>query len=441
MPSPEPTALLVVGLLAHQLGRLWEQGFVGAHHNYAPVFAVSAPKELTFAGQVVALPAALVAIVVVPAPAGPLVALALVLFWLFTVQRRLANHCWLGVVALVAMVFVPQSTHAVVARDLLVGLYLSAALFKLNSEYLFTNHSAGRVVTRFYLGLLGLRMPHALLRPVPALVILAEFLTGLSLLDRDFAPAGLVLAVAMHLAFGVSGNFGFSTVALVLWVVALASDSHGVAVPPVNSVWWVAVAVSAVLALLLGRTAAGRRSVSLLAKDLVQGATFGALCSIAFGAPAGRADWTGPLVHVLVGALFVVNFALVMVGAKLEWSFAMFSSLRPFGRSWLQRRWFTDWPRYYVLTLPDRIPVSLVKTVRPDFLYQATRPDNAVHESVVRRLEAVANRYDTTLMPVVVEPRDGELVPSTRAEQPPPRRTVLLFPAIVPRSFAKCYLG
>jgi len=441
MTALEPPALVVAGLLAHQVGRLWEQGFKGAHLSYAPVFAVGAPAWLTWTGQVVALPAALAAVVALPGSAGPLVALACVLCWLGTVQRRLANHCWLSVVALVVLVFAPPSAHAVVARDLLAGLYFSAALFKLNPEYLFTARSAGRVVTRFYLGLLGLRVPPALLRPVPVLVILAEFVTGLCLLDPGLARGGLVAAIAMHLAFGVSGNFGFSTVAMVLWAIALAAGPGGVAVPPVSSGWWAAIPVSAVLAVLLGRTAAGGRTPSFLAKDLFQGVTFGAVCAIALGAPAGRADWTGTLVHVLVGALFAVNFALVLTGAKLEWSFAMFSSLRPFGRSWLQRRLLTDWPRYYVLTLPDLIPAPLLDAVRPEFLYQATRPENAVHESVVRRLEATANRYGATLAPRVVEPGDGELVPSTRASQPPPRRAVLLFPAIVPRSFTKHYLG
>jgi hypothetical protein len=433
-----PLALLVAGLLAHQLVRMWEQGFAGVHHNYAPVFAIGLPQWATFVGQVAALPVALVVVVVVPAPLDALVP---VLCWLVTVQRRLANHCWLSLVALAAMALVPPAADAVVARDLLIGLYLSAALFKLNPEYLFTDRSAGRVVTGFYLRLLGLPTPRWLLGPVPVLVILAELLTGLALLSPDFAVVGLVLAIATHWAFGVSGNFSFSIVAMVLWVTAFASNADGVAFPPVTSAWWLAVPVSAALALVLGRTAAGRRSVSLLGKDLFQGAAFGALCAVALAAPPAPPAWSSPLVHVLVAALFVANFLLVLAGAKLEWSFAMFSSLRPFGRSWLQRGWIKDWPRYYLLTLPDRVPRHLLVAVQPQFLYQATRADNAVHESVVCRLEALARECDTTFAPRAVEPGNGELMLSARVDQLTPRRTVLLFPAIVPRNFTKHYLG
>jgi len=426
-----PPELLIIGLLAHQLGRMWEQGFADAHHNYAPVFAIRLSRQITFAGQAIALPTALVVAVVLPRPGGAACALILVMYWLITVQRRLANHCWLSLLALAAMTFVPPAKDGVIARDLLVGLYLSAALFKLNPEYLFTDRSAGRVV----------HAPRWLLRSIPMTVVLAEALTGASLLIPTFAYAGLLLAVAMHEAFGVSGNFSFSIVAMVLWVTALASNGYGITLPPVESVWWLAVPVSAALALGLGRTTAGARSVSLLVKDFVQGGMFGALCAVALAAPPVSRDWSAPLVHALIAFVFVVNLLLVMAGAKLEWSFAMFSSLRPFGRSWLQRGWIKDWPRYYVLTLPDRIPRHLLDSVHLEFLYQATRAENAVHESVVRRLEAVAHECDTTFAPRVVEPGDDGLTPASCAQQPVPRRTVLLFPAIVPRDFAHHYLG
>ena len=441
-----PQGLVLAGLLAHQTAKVWEQGFSGLHHNYAPVFAVQLPSWVTFAGQSVALPAALVVSASTESTAGRFLSVGLLAFWMLSIQRRLANHVWLGAIAVAALTFAPQALDAVIARDLLMGLYLSAAVFKIHAEYLFSERSAGRVVTGFYLDLLGVRLPLVVLRWLPVVVIAAEGVTGALLWNPDWALAALCIAVAMHWAFGVSGNFAFSIVAMTLWLIAVASRDGGLVLPDMHSAVWAMVPLSVLLAVCLARTARGPRPPAVLLKDALQGAVFGALAAAAVGSPLRDGFRAGPgsvTVHWLVGAGFAVNFLLVLTGVKLEWSFAMFSSLRPYGRSWLQRGGRRDWPRYYALTLPDRLPRALLSRVQPEFLYQATRSHNAVHESVVHRLEAAAQDCRTTFAPclVVAGETGRELVRCTSADQPKPRRTVLLFPTIVPRSLDRQYLG
>lgn len=341
------------------------------------------------------------------------------------------------------MAVTPAEIHPFVARDLLACVYLTAALLKINDEYLFTDRSAGRVVTAHYLHLLGLPARPAFLKTVAPSVIFVEFTTGAMLWVPGGEPWGLWLAILMHLAFGVSGNLPFSVVAMALWVTAFSPDGTIDATSQTGPIW-VSALLAGLAALTLGRTATGRRSHSWLVKDFFQGAVYGALCAVAVlsqaDAPAPRSDHV-ILVHWLVGSAFVVNFLLVVTGVKLEWAFAMFTSLRPFGRSWLERHRLIDWPRYYALTLPPHIPKSLLREIDPEFLYLATRPENVVHEGVVYHLEAAARKCDLSFAPrtMTVDVGVRELVPAD-TPQPPPRRRLLAYPAIAPKSLDRRYL-
>ncbi|WP_158781321.1 hypothetical protein [Streptomyces sp. NRRL S-237] len=199
------------------------------------------------------------------------------------------------------------------------------------------------------------------------------------------------------------------------------------------------------MALAGGRTAVGHRSAGWLLKDFYQGAAYGVLCAMAVLSPTGGVapvDGRGTLVHVLIGVAFLVNFLLVVAGVKLEWSFAMFTSLRPYGRSWLERHQVKDGPRYYSLALPPRIPRSLLGEVDPTFVYLATRDENVVHEGVVYHLEAVARRHNVTFAPQVmcISPEGRALVPAPPS-QPAPRRRFLDYPAVVPKSLNRRYLA
>jgi hypothetical protein len=432
--------------VAHQLAKVWEQGLASVHESYAPVFAVRLPPWATAAGQLAALPAALVVAVSVRPAVGRFLVVGFLVLWLFSIQRRLANHAWLGTVAVVSMSFVPPDLDPVVAHDLLTGLYVSAALFKINHEYLISDRSAGRVVTRFYATLLRLRTPPWVMKWTPAAVIAVEFVVGVLLCVPHGSAVGLYLAVAMHWVFGVSGNFAFSIVAMSLWLTALSARNGDVVLPGAHSAVWTVVPVGALLALALSRTADGRRPGILILRDVFQGAAYVFLAAAAAASPVHDAFQVGARaepVHWVVAAGFVLNLLLVVAGLKLDWSFAMFSGLRPFGHSWLQRGGLRHWPRYYVLTLPERLPKPLLSQVRPDFLYRATREQHAVHEGVVYHLEAIAGEFGITFTPRIVSAdRDRrELVPDGRGDQPRPRRTVLVFPAIVPRSFGSHYLG
>ncbi|MEV0123986.1 hypothetical protein AB0I16_21065 [Streptomyces sp. NPDC050703] len=446
-PALTPFVLAVAGVLFHQVSRLWEQGLGGVAHTYAPVLVVRLPRRASVAAQLFALPAALALALVPRSPAAHVLAVALLVLWTVSTQRRLADHALLGVVAAALFAFVPRELHGAVARDLLIGVYLSAALLKVNEEYLRSERSAGRVVTAHYLGLLGLRPSAGFLGAAPYAVVFVEFAVGLALLVPGQEMWGLCAAILMHGAFGVSGNFPFSVLALALWVVTLTPPDAAAVDPGGGPLLWAAVAAGALTALALGRTASGRRSVSYLGKDLFQGLVYGYLCGLALSAQpfAAPPSGAGALVtHLLVGAAFLVNLALVPIGLKLEWSFAMFSSLRPFGRSWIERRPLAGHPRYYSLTLPARIPTKLLREVEPRFLYLATRQENVVHESVAFCLEESARKCRTSFAPRLMALAEDarELTPvDSAAGTAPPRRRLLTYPAVVPKSLDRRYLA
>ncbi|GAA2481739.1 hypothetical protein [Winogradskya humida] len=441
----QPSALVFAALLAHQASRLAQHGFGATRHTYAPVFGIRLPAPVTATAQLAALPAALAVTVFAPHPQTGLIALACVVLWLLTLQRRMANHVWMGFVAVAVLTFLPAALAPLFASDLLVGLYLSAAVFKMHGEYLTGPQSPGRVMTAIYLRLLGLPQPPAVLAAAPAAVIAAELAVPVLLLIPHGGAAALIVAILMHLAFGVSGNFEFSIVALALWSIA-AGDVDGVAVPSPADPVWLLIPVCAAAGWLLGRSPSGPRAVPVQLRDAGQGATYGFFC--AFALAGSITDIPAPLgarlVHSAVTVGFVVNFLLVVSGLKLDWSFAMFSGLRPFGSSWLQRGSRAGQPRYFTLTLPDRIPSAWLREVSPAFLYQATRADQVVHEAVAFHLEAMARRSGRSLEPRLVAARecDGvrQLMPVGGASVAP-RRRVLLFPGMVSRSFTTCHLG
>ncbi|MFE7093519.1 hypothetical protein [Streptomyces erythrochromogenes] len=436
---------MVTALLFHQVNRLWEYGFSGVGHHYAPVFGVRLPRRSAIAGQLAALPLALPIALTAPSLGGRTAVVALISFWMLATHMRLSDHCWLGAVAVAAMAFTPAQLHPAISQDLLAGVYLTAALLKVNDEYLFSERSAGRVVTAHYFRLLGMPVSPRLLKAVPVVVIAAELATGVLVCIPGAESWALWLAILMHLAFGVSGNFPFSVVALVLWVTVLSPSGQIEVTGGPMALLGAAVLVG-LLALVGGRTAVGRRPAGWLLKDFYQGAAYGCLCAMAVLSPAvgvaAPVDGWGWLTHALIAVAFVVNFLLVVAGVKLEWSFAMFTSLRPFGRSWLERHQVRNGPRYYALTLPPRIPRSLLGEVDPTFVYLATRDENVVHEGVVYHLEAVARRHHVTFAPQVmcISSEDRVLVPAAPS-QPAPRRRFLDYPAVVPRSLDRRYLA
>lgn len=439
-----PVTVVIAALLVHQIDRLWDRGLSEAPDNFAPVMGLRLPRSVNACLAVLALPAALVAATVSATGVGAAVAAGLVVLWLFSIQRRLANHVWLGAVTVVVMAALPVRLDAVLARDLLIGLYLSAALFKVNHTYLRTGHSAGRLITDFYARLHGIRVPAPLLAAVPFVVILSEAVAGAALLDSGWARLGLFAAIVMHLVFGISGNFTFSVVAMALWCCALAEPGQGVYLQA--DAWTVAaVLMGAALAAGLGRTAAGPRKPRTIARDAFKGAAFGLLSATAVhsGVPDAWDPSGADLVHWACLAGFTANALAVAAGLKLEWSFTMFSSLRPFGRTWLDRGRLSAAPRYFVLTLPERIPASLLHEVRGAFVHEVTRPETAVHEPIAHFLETIAQKHSTSFTPRMVraDHEEGRLVEVGEEERVAPRRRPLLFPAVIPRSFDRHYLG
>ncbi|ATY17193.1 hypothetical protein CU254_42245 (plasmid) [Amycolatopsis sp. AA4] len=440
MVSVHAPAVVLAGMVVHQGSRLCERGASSAAFRHAPVFAVQLSRRATVCGQVAALPAGLALALCVPPRLGAALAGVFVLWWLATVQRRLANHCWLSVVAVAGMALLPAADDAVLARNLLAGLYFSATLFKLNRTYLAGDASAGCVVARLHARLLGLRLPDTVFRCVPPLVVGTEFAVAVLLLDPRSAPVALVLACAMHGVFGITGNFPFSIVALGLWLVAFRADSRGDVVLRLGSAWPVVASAlaAAAAAALLSRSPAGRTS-AFVAGNAVLGAVFGTLCGLAL-AHAPEGDWDSAAVHGAVVVLFALNAVSVFLGWKLDWSFAMFSGLRPLGRSWIQRRRSRRVPRYYLLNLPEQVPLGLVRDIGARTLWEATCGGFAVHEAVAYWFERAARRHGCTFAPVAAERRGDVLVPLPGSGAQP-RRVPLAFPWMIPVDFAVPYLG
>ncbi|ONF67869.1 hypothetical protein [Amycolatopsis keratiniphila] len=437
-------ALIVVGLLTHLAGRLCEHGLAELCRSYAPVFPLMLPRWANSLCQTIMLPAALVVEGTVPGLTGQLIGIGLVVLWVGSIQRRLANHVWLAMLALVGFACTPSELDWVVARDLLAGVYLSAAFFKVNKDYLTGEQSPGRVIAEHYARGLGLPVPGALLRWVPAAVVVVELVVGVLLLVPGGGEWGLLLALLMHWVFGLTGNFPFSIIAMTLWVTMFSAQADHVVLPAQTGLLWLMGALSCGFAVLFRWKSGKIRKSRFFFRDVVESALFGVLAAIVLSLsaeePAALVAGAAP-VHWAIAAVFVINALLLVAGVKLEWSFAMFTGLRPFGRSWLQRGGLRDWPRYYSLTLPARIPEPLLKMIGPEFLYRATRADAVVHESVVRHLETAAARWRTTFVPrAVVNNRDtGDMEPIEDRSQP--RRIPLFFPAVIPKNIDKLYLG
>ncbi|MEU2179187.1 hypothetical protein ABZ552_33685 [Nocardia sp. NPDC019219] len=317
--------LLLIGIIGHIAYYVVRDGPGHLRSTFAPALGVRIPYPVNSVCHVVA-PVVLFGAAWVGTVPAYIVAVLVFTAWLMCQPHRLSNHLALSWMALTSLVFA-ASEPATAMRWLLAILYLSAAAIKANREFLSAEVSAAKFMLRRYAARMSFAAPEPVVRVAPWAAVLSETGIGVLLL----APGGLwpafVLAAAVHLAFGMLGNFHFSLLVLAPWALALSADGRldGVVI---------AGTVAAVIAgglcgrfLTSAEVFSHRRAGRWVNATL--GAAYGAVCV----GITGTAHPSTPVVHVAALAPIVLgglNFGLLLVGVKSEWAFSMFSNTRPF---------------------------------------------------------------------------------------------------------------
>ncbi len=317
--------ITLLGMAGHIAYYVVRDGTAHLRSTFAPALGVRIPYPLNHICHVIAPVVAFSAMWVGTTPAY-LGAVLVFTAWLMCQPHRLSNHLALMWMALISLVFA-GSQPATAMRWLLAILYLSAAVIKANREFLSTDVSAAKFMLRTYAARIGFMVPKPVVQAAPWVAVVSEAGIGLLVLSPGGLWPAFVLAAAVHLAFGMLGNFHFSLLVLAPWAMALSADGR---LDP------------AVMAVMGGGGIAGglcgwfltspevfpqRRAGQRVNAAL--GAAYGAVCV----GVAGTAHPSAPLLHpsalapILLGAL---NFGLLVVGVKSEWAFSMFSNTRPF---------------------------------------------------------------------------------------------------------------
>jgi hypothetical protein len=374
--------LLAVALLSHQLSYVAGHGRRHLTRSFAPAWGLRLPPPAFVAVQVGAIPVAIGALAA-RHPAGNGAALATLALFAAVQTLRLSNHLYLAVLGTAALTLSGAPT-TLDARLLLGGVYLTAGLLKCNREFLTSRTSTARYIVAKYLYVLSRdlagrsrRTPAALLSALPPAVALVEVTVGLALLAGRALPAALLAALLLHVAFGLTGNFPFSLMVLPFWYVAAGGAPE--AAPPAGGTGVLAVAVAAGAAVAGYRLGAhwtypsprtGRWSFAALS------GAFGGLATLVLVAalgpargPAGRGLDAGA---ALLLAAFVVNLVLLVTGRKTEWSFAMFSNVRPYGPArvagvrppWTQRYYAVRWRGAIPSSVREAVPGHVERSLR-----------------------------------------------------------------------------
>ncbi|NUT47816.1 MAG: hypothetical protein HOV94_10990 [Saccharothrix sp.] len=325
--------LLGAGLLAHVVMYLVSRPRY-LTLSFVPALGVRLPRPVFTAVQVAGIPVVL-ALLATGDRSAAVVALAVYACWVGTQSLRVSNHLWLAFLGAAALAFLPPAEQVTAARLLLGCLYLISGLVKCNRAFLLSETSAGRFVLADGLAKLRLPAPRWVVAVSPAVVVIGEVGAGVALLtDRGVLLAFLACAT-MHLCFGVVGNYHFSLVCMAFWYQATGArlpvdrvlgGAHVVALCASVGV------AGAVYLLLRSPSRLGPRFAAGLA---VTGVLTVVYCAAAvavwrsISAPGGEpGTWgVGPAVLLLVVA---ANLALLLLGVKSEWAFAMFSNVRPY---------------------------------------------------------------------------------------------------------------
>lgn len=329
--------LLGAGLLTHQfMYVIMYKGYLRI--NFAPALGVRLPGWAFSAVQVAAIPA-VVALLLLGHPVATGVALALYVLWASVQSMRISNHVWLGFLAIALLGFAEPSEQVTVARLLLGGLYLLSGLIKCNDEFLFSEQSAAKEILYLQEANGNWRAPKAVVALSPFLTAIAEIGVGVALLVDVNLVAAFVVAAVFHFSFGFVGNVHFSVIAMSIWWVALQAELPSWAVLADNGLLFLAAAVlGAGSSLLLKANLRdfieyGSRA-GTLGSALLNGLYPPIALLVWFSIPSGPtapAVWS---VEATVAVLaMLLNLVLLLMGRKSEWTYAMFSNVRPYSRA------------------------------------------------------------------------------------------------------------
>lgn len=366
--------LFALALLLHENTGLFTRGRSYFTTCFLPALGLSLSAR-----AMVALHGALIALCVVllVEPSWwalyPLLLLALTLL-IASYSLRLSNHliaAWFMCLLLCLDLFFQNPSQRGVTPtpfflsgvQIVVGLtYALAFLHKLNSEYLSPEMSCGSYLGCEYLEhRVNIRHP-SLLKLQGFLSIYAvltlEILIPLLLLFPATRPFGLVLAVLMHLPFGFLVHVHFSTLMYAgLSAFVAPGDwsrilSAAFALSPLQ---W---ALYLLLGLYLGHRFggygyAGRRRLAAYGQQLVFGvyflAAFAVSLTLLHQGPLHTFAWGGPLqcgLLIILSLAFVLNGLGPYLGLKTNFSFAMFSNLRP--DPWRHLLWRAAWRPFHL---------------------------------------------------------------------------------------------
>lgn len=432
--------------------------------NFSPVFAIALPRWLVLVGNVGAPVGISTALLFVDYSSlvRNVIVIGLLIVWLLCKNLRVSNHSFLAVVTIIALSLSGSRESAAGALGaILAAMYLAAGIAKMNRAYLLGENSLGRRLVDLNLSKNArflARTPDWARRGlhvgatfvVPAL----ELLVGLMMLANAPLFVCLLIGLSLHFFFGIAGNSEFTSVAAAIWM-AMVVLSEPVSIDDIraalesNRQWVFIYLLSVILATAVWQCTWHYRSrLAGMVNEIIAAVFFGVMSSAAVAV-------VQPESVVVVTILpFIVTLAgtlgAVLVGARLEFSFAMLSNLRPYGREWIL---FIPkprvQPRYYFLRLPSKIPVSLFNAVPVQFIRSATSREFVVHISTATSLARLFSRHGVTLLAcrAVPDPQLGRMVPVSGADPSAwidlstARPKCLLFPPLIPADLSHPIIG
>jgi hypothetical protein len=347
--------LLGAGLLTHQfMYIIMYRRYLTI--NFAPALGVRLPDRLFTVVQILGIPA-VVALLAVGGLVPRIVALAVYILWASVQSMRISNHVWLAFLGLAIVELSGPLEQVTEARLLLGTLYLVTGSVKFNGPFLFSDQSAARVIINLQATNGKWRAPKFVLALSPFVVAIGEFGTGAMLLANFHIFIAFLICAILHFTFGFVGNVHFSLIALSFWSVALGCRFPDLDVIGRNWVFFLIAFVfgagsSYLLKANLRDFIDPRSLVGIYASAFLNGLYCAAVVLVWLAMPGRVAPigtWgVGAVITVIVVA---VNFLLLVTGFKSEWSYVMFSNVRPYGKArifgclprWRARYYAVEW--------------------------------------------------------------------------------------------------
>jgi hypothetical protein len=378
--------------------------------SFAPALGVHLPQPIFTLVQTVALPL-FVVLLAIGGPVATAIGLGIYLLWSSIQSMRISNHVWLAFIGAAVVTLSDPLEQVAEARLILGALYFISGLVKCNDEFLFTERSVARAAIIDQAANLKLPVPRFMLLFSPAVVAIAEVAAGVSLLVNQGVVLVFAVCVVLHFAFGIVGNFHFSLIALAFWHEALGGNaSIGTALS--NSwPWMVVAAIGGAIASYLLKSnlldARDRTSRAGFAASAFLSAAFCAATTLTWASVSTSAlteeKWGAGVAVTMI--VLLVNFFLLVFGVKSEWTYAMFSNVRPYG----QARIFGFTPRwravYFSVTWEGNFPDALGDRLPEQVLARIKDSEHVFSAPVAKELKELSKSFGTplTITPMVFD--------------------------------------